>query len=67
MMNIRTREELADAYGESTKVLRKWLREANIVLPPGHISPANLCLIFEKLGPPTKWLSDSGAKLPKLA
>jgi hypothetical protein len=53
MFNIRTRVELAIAYNVSTKILRRWFEEADLHIPAGYISPANLALIFEKLGPPT--------------
>jgi hypothetical protein len=66
MQNIQTRTELADYYHVSTKTLNRWLYDAHIDLPSGYITPANLALVFQRLGHPTDRMSDFGRFAPKL-
>jgi hypothetical protein len=53
-MNIgKSREELARDYGVSRPTFYKMLKRAGIELPPRvNLSPAELALVYEKLGPP---------------
>lgn len=53
-MNIgKSREELARDYGVSRPTFYKMLKRAGIELPARvALSPAELALVYEKLGPP---------------
>jgi abortive infection bacteriophage resistance protein len=51
-MPAKTRQQIASEYGISTKTLKNWLKNADIVLPTGSITPYYQQLICEKLGDP---------------
>ena len=54
-MQAKTRQQIAMEYGVCTKTLNKWLKFADIELPPGIINPYNVNLIYTKLGTPNKF------------
>lgn len=50
----KTRKEVANEYGISTKTLIRILNKEKIELPRGNISPKNLRVIYEHLGYPNR-------------
>ena len=54
-MLAKTRQQIAMEYGICTKTLTKWLKIAEIQLPPGIINPYFIDLIYSKLGTPNKF------------
>ena len=48
----KTREQIADEYGVSTKTLKKWMDYAGIKIPSGLICPAHQRKIYKLLGSP---------------
>jgi hypothetical protein len=50
--NIKTRQQIAEDYGISTKTLCRKLHRANIDLEPGLVYPISLELIYSALGVP---------------
>jgi len=52
MMPAKTRQQIAIEYGVSFKTLMKWLKNAEIHLPKGSITPYYQRMIHEKLGAP---------------
>ncbi len=48
----KTRQQIAREYGICTKTLNKWLKEENIKIHRGLISPKSQELIYEKFGFP---------------
>ena len=54
-MTAKTRQQIAMEYGICTKTLTKWLKNAEIKLPPGIINPYFIDLIYSKLGTPNKF------------
>ena len=53
-MTAKTRQQISMEYGVCTKTLTKWLKNAEIKLPPGIINPYFIDLIYTKLGAPHK-------------
>ena len=53
-LQAKSRAQLACEYGIHRNCLRKRLKAAGIILPPGLIMPADLIRIYHALGwPPT--------------
>jgi len=48
----KTRQEIADEYGISTKTFSRWLKKENIVLSSGLLTPKEQKIIYETLGKP---------------
>lgn len=48
----KTRAQIAEEYGISTKTLKKWITYAGIKIPSGLICPANQKKIYQSLGLP---------------
>ena len=59
----KTREQIADEYGISTKTLKKWLQNAGIEIPRGLICPLNQRKIYKRLGVPKQ--DETGQIIPK--
>ena len=53
-IKAKTREEVSTEYGICVKILYRWLKKADIILPPGLIKPFHLQIIHETFGPPEK-------------
>jgi len=51
-MPAKTRQQIAFEYGICTKTLNKWLKNAEIKLPIGLITPFYQMVIHEKFGTP---------------
>jgi transposase-like protein len=56
-MNIETKyakskQQIANEYGICTKTLNKWLKEENIILKRGLITPKRQEIIYKRLGFP---------------
>ena len=51
-MPAKTRQQIAFEYGICTKTLNKWLKNAEIKLPIGLITPFYQMIIHEKFGTP---------------
>ncbi|MCG8310038.1 MAG: hypothetical protein MI975_21760 [Cytophagales bacterium] len=54
-MKAKTRTQLASEYGVSRKTLYNWLKNHNIVLGKGQLTPSDQKKIIDKLGPPDKY------------
>jgi hypothetical protein len=54
ILKVKTRMEVADEYGTTVKTLVRRLLKNGIVLPPGHIFPSTLKIIYYILGIPAK-------------
>ena len=48
----KTREQIADQYGISTKTLKKWFNNAGLKIPSGLICPSDQEKIYQHLGVP---------------
>lgn len=51
-LKSRSRQEIAAAYGVSTRTFRRWLKLHRLVLSSGLVKPADIKKIYERLGPP---------------
>jgi DNA invertase Pin-like site-specific DNA recombinase len=51
-LKSRSRQELAEAYGVSTRTFRRWLKRHHITLPNGLVKPQDIRKIYASLGPP---------------
>ena len=51
-LTCKSRKIVADEYGISVRTLYRWLKKANINIPPGIVKPFNLNIIYETFGPP---------------
>lgn len=49
---MKTRQQIADEYGVSTKTLNNWLILHDIILPKCGVTPKYQKLIYEALGYP---------------
>jgi hypothetical protein len=54
VLQVKTRQEIADEYGTCVCTLIRKLTEKNITLPAGHIFPGTLKTIYYALGIPAK-------------
>lgn len=52
MQKNKTREELAKEYGVSRRTFYSMLKRANLIPPPGLITPAFQKKIYEQFGNP---------------
>ena len=52
ILNIKTRQMVADEYGTTVKTLIRKLEKAGIILPPGNIFPDTCKTIYYTLGIP---------------
>lgn len=50
----KSRQQVADAYGISTKTLYRWLKKGNIDVSPGLLTIKDLEIIYDKFGKPKK-------------
>ena len=55
----KTRKEIAQEYGISTKTLYRWLTKHEIDLPSGLILPKHQISIYQKLGYPKSYYLDN--------
>jgi transposase-like protein len=63
-LQAKTRQEVAEEFGISTKTLHRWLKKWNIsVTPRDRICPKALSTLYEKLGCPK--MSDKAPTHPK--
>ena len=53
LTKAKTRKEVANEFGITTKTLYNKLREANLDIPPGYLYPCTLKKIYLALGIPT--------------
>ncbi len=53
-ITTKTREEVAAEYQISVRTLYRWLKRAEIRLPPGRIRPKELKRIYEAFGWPVR-------------
>ena len=51
---VKTRQQIAQEYGISTRTLRRWLKKAEIKLPNRLLGPKEQILIYEEFGYPSK-------------
>ena len=49
---MKTRQDIATEYGICTRTLMRRLKDENVILPRGRISPKWQSIIYEALGPP---------------
>jgi DNA invertase Pin-like site-specific DNA recombinase len=49
---VKSRKELANEYGISTKTLYRWFKRNRINIPPGLIDPYHLDIIYKSFGNP---------------
>ena len=52
MSKFKTRIEIADEYGIGRKMLDRKLKQADIKLKPGKVSPYEQGVVYKYLGPP---------------
>ena len=52
----KTREQIADEYGQSYRNLRRKIKKVNIELPSGDVYPEWQKVIYETLGYPNPYL-----------
>ena len=52
VLKVKTRQVVANEYGTTVKTLIRRLLKKGIVLPPGHIFPNTLKIIYYALGIP---------------
>ncbi|MHA7129954.1 helix-turn-helix domain-containing protein [Algoriphagus namhaensis] len=52
MKQAKSRQEIAEEYGISSRTLTRWLHKAELDLPKGLLSPKSQKLIYEKFGKP---------------
>lgn len=50
----KTRTEFADEYKVQPRTFRRWLKNANIILPKGYITPKSQQLIYDTFGNPNE-------------
>jgi predicted site-specific integrase-resolvase len=50
----KLRQQVADAYGISTKTLYRWLKKENIEVSRGLLTTKDLETIYDKFGKPQK-------------
>ena len=48
----KTKKQIANEYGVCTKTLSRWLKQENVELKRGLITPKKQILIYKKLGCP---------------
>jgi len=51
---VKTRQEIADEYGVSTKTLSRWLKKKNLDISSGFVTPKEQNQIYEVFGEPPK-------------
>ncbi len=51
---VRSRQEIADEYGISTKTLSRWLKKKNLDISSGFVTPKEQNQIYEVFGEPPK-------------
>ena len=54
IIKAKTRQEIANEYGISTRTFTRWIKKAEIKLTAGLIDPYHLELIYQKFGYPEK-------------
>ncbi len=55
---VKSRQQIAEEFGVSTKTLSRWLKKENIDLPPGSVTPKWQKLIYFCFGKPAKRVDD---------
>ena len=65
---VKTRQQIAQEYGISTRTLRRWLLKSDIKLPNRLLGPKEQIMIYEKFGDPnqdiqTRWTPLAGIVL----
>ena len=48
----KSRKQLAEEYGVSTRTLRRWFKNKELIIPPSLLLPKDLELIYKVLGNP---------------
>jgi len=51
---VKTRQQIAQEYGISTRTLRRWLLKSEINLPKRLLGPKEQAIIYEKFGNPNQ-------------
>ncbi len=49
---VKTRQQVADEYGVSTKTLSRWIKRRNLAIENGLLTPAMQKMLYEALGLP---------------
>jgi|WetSurMetagenome_2_1015567.scaffolds.fasta_scaffold159407_2 hypothetical protein len=52
VLKVKTRQEVADEYGTTTRTLMRRLSKEGVMLPHGNIFPGSCKEIYHKLGIP---------------
>lgn len=53
MNKAKTRQQIAEEYGVSSKTLSRWLKNEGVKLPSGLIKPKWQKIIYQRFGIPT--------------
>ncbi len=53
VIKSKSRQELANEYGISSRTFRRWLKNNDITLPSGLVKPRDILKVYDKLGNPT--------------
>ena len=51
-IQVKTRQQIANEYGISTRTLRRWLTQNDITLPSRLLGPKEQELIYQTFGRP---------------
>jgi hypothetical protein len=52
MLKAKSRQEIAEEYGISTRTLSRWFQKSNLIVPNGLLSPKIQEVIYQKFGKP---------------
>lgn len=52
MNKAKTRQQIAEEYGVSSKTLSRWLKNEGVELPSGLIKPKWQKIIYQRFGAP---------------
>ncbi|WP_339878750.1 hypothetical protein [uncultured Algoriphagus sp.] len=50
----KSRQQIADEYGVSTKTLLRWIKKERIVISNGLVTPKEQSVLYEKFGNPKR-------------
>ena len=65
MPSVKTRQQLASAYGIDRKTLYLWLKNANLEIKRGLLMPCDLKKIFEAFGKPNEAIEGNSDLIDK--
>lgn len=54
-IQAKSRQQIADEYGISTKTLSRWIQKERIIISNGLLTPKEQSVIYEKFGNPKKY------------